>query len=66
MLRSLEEGREPWGAPCIPLAEGGDHEAGVWALACDAQGTLLVTGTEEGAVATWDARSRRTVWQARL
>jgi hypothetical protein len=45
--------------------ELGEHEAGVWALAADAQGRLLVTGTEEGCVAVWDARSRGRAWQVR-
>ena len=47
----------------MATAELGEHEAGVWALAADAHGQLLVTGTEDGYVAAIDARTRRTPWQ---
>jgi hypothetical protein len=46
-------------------AELGEHEAGVWAAACDALGRLLVTGTEDGSVVAMDARCRQTLWQVR-
>ena len=61
---SVAEGREPWGgAPVLPSLEIGDHEAGIWALSADGQGRTLVTGTEDGAVAAWDLRSRACIWQ---
>ena len=61
---SVAEGRIPWGGqPVMAIAELGEHEAGVWAMAADAQGQLLITGTEDGCVAAIDARSRRTPWQ---
>ncbi len=62
----LGEGRQPWsGAPVLPQAELGEHETGVWALAASADGRTVLTGTDEGAVAAWDLRSRRALWQAR-
>ena len=61
---SMAEGREPWGgAPVLPSLEIGDHEAGIWALSVDRQGSTLVTGTEDGSVAAWDLRSRSCIWQ---
>lgn len=64
--RSLAEGRAPWGGqPVMASAELGEHEAGVWAAACDALGRLLVTGTEDGSVVAQDARCRQTLWQVR-
>lgn len=48
----------------MPVLEVGDHEAGVWALAAEERGRLLVTGTEEGTVAAWDTRApRQPAWQ---
>lgn len=64
--RSLAEGRAPWGGqPVMASAELGEHEAGVWAAACDALGRLLVTGTEDGSVVAQDARCLQTLWQVR-
>ena len=47
----------------MATTELGEHDAGVWAMAADAQGQLLITGTEDGCVAAIDARGRRTPWQ---
>ncbi len=49
----------------LPQAELGEHETGVWALAASTDGRTVVTGTDEGAVAAWDLRSPRALWQAR-
>ncbi|KAK9828528.1 hypothetical protein WJX72_000603 [[Myrmecia] bisecta] len=61
----LDEGRQPWsGEPALPADEFAEHSAGVWALCSSADGALLVSGTEEGAVSVWDMRARNLCWQA--
>lgn len=65
---SLAEGREPWSrgsstVAILPDQEQADLDSGVWAMVGDPQGTMVVAGTEEGAVACWDLRCASLAWQ---
>ncbi|KAK9801335.1 hypothetical protein WJX73_005585 [Symbiochloris irregularis] len=63
-LWSLAEARAPWlsGSP-TPLSEIQDHDAGIWAMAVNGRGSIVATGTEEGAVCVWDTRNSTSACQ---
>lgn len=64
-LCSLAEARAPWlssGTPA-PVTDLQDHDAGIWAMAANRRGSIVATGTEEGAVCVWDTRSSSSACQ---
>ncbi|CAD7696355.1 unnamed protein product [Ostreobium quekettii] len=67
----LDEARSPWDGPptrpLIPVAELSDHESAVWAMDGTADGNVLVTGTNEGVVTSWDVRTPdHVIWRSKL
>ncbi|KAK9825768.1 hypothetical protein WJX74_006071 [Apatococcus lobatus] len=62
----LDEGREPWSSTFpIASADMDDHEAGIWAMACEPERPCLMTGTEEGVLTCWDLRQNKSAWQVK-